>query len=426
MTKLREALTLWAYTRRRRPGERPIWSEILAEYFWHPSGTPMAADEVAENIDAYRDDMMARVDTVTGELAREEIGLDEWEASMADEIADAWRINYVSGRGGRLHMDSGDWGSIGGDLNFQYERLSNFAREIQSGQMTADQIAARAKMYARAGWKAYQKGRRAAKLAAGYREERRVSPMDHETCADCAHYHEGGWQPIGTYPAPGDECACMSNCRCEIIYRGAADTGRMTARDIDQMFELAKEGGFTYHPSTGEFPSEGLAFSVWKDREHKIPLDDVRKQHFLDYVRNNKDLLLGDERKYLGGWVEEGDLWLDCSVVLPADQFDRVTRLCYEHNQEGFFDLGTFTYYDTQEEFAKLMERSEGQKSRPEKREKRKAAIKMTLSGGIPDPDESPEEADLWAAKMVNVVREMGGLPPLYNEETGELLDEEE
>jgi len=53
----------------------------------------------------------------------------------------------------------------------------------------------------------------------GYKEMRRVGPQDRRTCKDCTHYHEAGWQPIGSLPMPGRGCTCFDNCRCSIEYR---------------------------------------------------------------------------------------------------------------------------------------------------------------------------------------------------------------
>jgi hypothetical protein len=78
------------------------------------------------------------------------------------------------------------------------------------------------------------------------------------------------------------------------------------------IIDRAIAGGFTYQPFTEEYPTTGYVYSIWTDREKVIPLDDVTSETLEEYVISNADLLT-QENHYFGGWVENGQLYLDVS-----------------------------------------------------------------------------------------------------------------
>jgi len=68
-------------------------------------------------------------------------------------------------------------------------------------------------------WSWYNTGRAERKRRQGYREMRRIAPLDRKTCQACLGYHAQGWQPIGLLPMPGKRCNCYDRCRCRVEYR---------------------------------------------------------------------------------------------------------------------------------------------------------------------------------------------------------------
>jgi len=146
------------------------------------------------------------------------ISLPEFQRQMRKEIKDAWRTQYLLGRGGRGQMTQADWGRIGGRLQFQYARLNQFAADIAADTMTEAQIQARAALYSGANRTALYDGTTQRMQGAGKEEERRVlNPAEH--CPDCTGFAARGWVPIGTLPEPGQQSVCLTNCKCTKEYR---------------------------------------------------------------------------------------------------------------------------------------------------------------------------------------------------------------
>ena len=408
---LRTALIVWAAAKRAR--KDVIWSSRLAEHFWHPSGVPLVHSDVQANLDAYNEAVAGRIADISAELGNEARSLGSWQTAMHNEVKDAWRVNYMAGRGGRHWMGPEDWGRIGGQLNFQYDRLDNFAREIAAGDLSPAQISARANLYANAPWRAHQSARQVAKIEANFAEERRNEVMDHNTCAGCAHWHSLGWQPIGTIPEPGSECECGANCRGEMEFRGQRFDELVRHGDLDEVYQHALDGGVTYHPMSGVInPTEGIAFSTWEGRTKLIPAELFDKGDLRQFIHANSDQLLQTrDPKYLGSWIEEGKICLDVSRVFPPEERARAVRLAYAHNQKALFDLGTFEELDTKKEFFKLMDeakvqyyRSLGKKLRP---------VKRVL---VQVPNVGEEEYEKFLERYVDHVRKLAGVAPLYED----------
>jgi len=146
------------------------------------------------------------------------ISLPQWQERMVYEIKSGYIVLGQLGRGGKKLMTFSDYGRIGARLRQEYRFLERFAQEIKSGTLTANQILARAKLYARGPQVAYWENRLSAMADAGYTLERRVlHPAEH--CPDCIQYASRGWQTLGSLPAPGMGSRCLHNCKCTKEFR---------------------------------------------------------------------------------------------------------------------------------------------------------------------------------------------------------------
>jgi len=152
---------------------------------------------------------------------------EDFRELFREEIKREYIREYLLGIGGREQMTPRDWGSIGGMLAEQYRYLDEFARQIAAGELTPEQIAARAQMYVISAREAYERAHGRNAEALGMSEELWVMDESKEHCDDCAAYADAGWQPIGAFPMPGDgTTACLTNCGCQKLYRNP-DTGQM-------------------------------------------------------------------------------------------------------------------------------------------------------------------------------------------------------
>jgi hypothetical protein len=106
--------------------------------------------------------------------------------------------------------------------------------------------------------------------------------------------------------------------------------------------------GFSVSPRTGESPQHGFMVAL-DGHTHRYPaeiLDNPAKLHKAidDMLMSERDSFKGKDM-YLGGWVEDGKLWLDPSQNVP----DRATaeKLGKERDQVGIFDIDTFSTVST-------------------------------------------------------------------------------
>ena len=202
----------------------------IGSYVYSPSGNPVAQSVMLGWQDKYTAVVKGKVEFLTEAFIDGNISMETWQTQMALEIKDGWTTSSVIGRGGRSSMTQADWGRTGGRLNYEYQRLNNFANDINQGLLSDKQIAARAQLYANATRLGYYDGLTSAKIDAGYTHEQRfLNPAEH--CDDCVEYAAMGIVIIGTLPEPGEASQCGRNCKCTKVYYTPQDLEEMEATE---------------------------------------------------------------------------------------------------------------------------------------------------------------------------------------------------
>ncbi len=109
----------------------------------------------------------------------------------------------------------------------------------------------------------------------------------------------------------------------------------MTARELARLArdELAN-GGFTLSID-GDTPASGFAVAVYPQAERVIV--NPTAEDILHYIIDWTAVLYNDTRAHLGGWVSDGQVYLDISAVI--DDRDEALSLARENNQKAVWDL---------------------------------------------------------------------------------------
>jgi hypothetical protein len=99
---------------------------------------------------------------------------------------------------------------------------------------------------------------------------------------------------------------------------------------------LDRDGGFTVEVPTGAPLERGIAVSVhpshtWRFRRADWH-DDAVSRWIQCHARR-------DGTRTIGGWLDGGQVWLDCVRVLPAALRPVVVALGHRHGQLGVYDL---------------------------------------------------------------------------------------
>ena len=88
---------------------------------------------------------------------------------------------------------------------------------------------------------------------------------------------------------------------------------------VDQAYDLAvKNDGVTISLG-GKIPTNGVAFSPYKEFETRIKIEDFSKEDVQTFVDRNMDVLNQDGNN-IGLWVEGGDMMIDVSRVVELDE----------------------------------------------------------------------------------------------------------
>jgi hypothetical protein len=108
--------------------------------------------------------------------------------------------------------------------------------------------------------------------------------------------------------------------------------------NIDNIRTRALEnGGFTYNPLYGATPQQGYAVSL-QGHEKVFYFGTMTDDEFLKYLQENGERMK-DPAHYIGGWVDDGRLYLDVSIVLLDEKEAReIGRI---NDQTCIFDMWT-------------------------------------------------------------------------------------
>jgi hypothetical protein len=102
------------------------------------------------------------------------------------------------------------------------------------------------------------------------------------------------------------------------------------------VMSAANQGGFTLHDHVGDAPQNGYMVSLDKQSEWARPIGDLKSQDIADFANKHHDKL--DQRgHYLGGWLDNGNFYLDISKHRPT--LDRAASDAVQNNQIGIYDL---------------------------------------------------------------------------------------
>ena len=111
---------------------------------------------------------------------------------------------------------------------------------------------------------------------------------------------------------------------------------------------ISAAGGTTVSTHGQAVPTSGYMVAL-PDRERVIPASNLNDDSLRDYANTYRDDLMGDNR-FLGGWVNEGDVYLDVSEHM-TDRGDALVE-GLRRNQKAVWDLDNSNEIGGLDEFA--------------------------------------------------------------------------
>lgn len=163
-----------------------IWNAARRTYRDTDTGTFLSQDELTALRNAYAVQQGERVESLVDDFLVGATDSEVWGAIFQELIVHMMTAGYLFGRGGLDQMRDTDWEQLAYAIERQLDYAQTFQGDIVRGDVSPEQLRARATMYAGASVRVYEEGRAAA--------------------------HEGLVLP--TYPGDTD---CKTNCRCTWI-----------------------------------------------------------------------------------------------------------------------------------------------------------------------------------------------------------------
>lgn len=189
------------------------WSVEAGRYRSASTGRYVPPAQVRAALDRVLDGSSGRMRALATRLQAGEIGVAEWQRSMATELRAAHVAAASSAKGGFAQMSQADYGFVGQRVRTQLGYLQRFADQVARGQQPLNgTLLARAELYGQAArGSAREMERREAQRGGWTHERNELAGADH--CAGCLAATARGVVPIGTLPAVGSR-DCKARCRC--------------------------------------------------------------------------------------------------------------------------------------------------------------------------------------------------------------------
>jgi hypothetical protein len=189
-----------------------------------------ASEKSEERLAALAEKLTAGTTTgqiVQGEITAGKITEAQFQRAMQQEIVKAESAMTASAVGGLKAMKPPQWAKVAVRISQQQTALVGFGRDIVTSKLSPAEIAARARLYARAIYATHMNEMTDLKQGMGARFARRILHQGAIHCEDCPPLAEKGWVPIDQLVPIGDT-ECIVNCRCAIEYSGEGQPSAAT------------------------------------------------------------------------------------------------------------------------------------------------------------------------------------------------------
>jgi hypothetical protein len=211
-----------------------LWDAKRGKFISTKTGRVIRADTLRKWVIAAADKYEERLAKLAEKLApgpiaaAGQITQREFQVTMQKEIANAESAMASSAIGGLKQMKAPEWNRVALQIRKQQVSLMGFGKDIVQTKLSPAQIAARARLYARAIYATHMNEMTENKRGMGARYARRILHQGAIHCEDCPDLAKLGWVPIDDLVPIGDT-ACIVNCRCAIEYsnEGEANPARL-------------------------------------------------------------------------------------------------------------------------------------------------------------------------------------------------------
>lgn len=186
------------------------------------SGDPVGEQTIRDAVETAIAALVLVLMGLTQDLKDGALTLSAWRSSMRAQITAAHLAVGSLGAGGLAALEPATTALLDTAVKAQLAYLDAWAAELASSSVPMTPAAlARAGLYAQAPRGTFQAGLGLAATRKGMSEESNLLHAA-ESCASCRAATAAGWVKIGVLPPVGGR-SCLSNCRCVLAYRSAAD-----------------------------------------------------------------------------------------------------------------------------------------------------------------------------------------------------------
>jgi hypothetical protein len=168
-------------------------------------------------LDRLQDVFIAEANSLALQYGRGFQTLKEWHRQFRDELISYLSTMAVAGAGHNLEGDDAE--PVFELILVQLAFLSRFADRVATGELSTEQIAARAKLYAGEGRRIFYEQQEQIEVGARGMVVDYIAVDDRATCRPCRLAEAAGPYLPGEGPFPGNVCLGRGYCRCRRVIR---------------------------------------------------------------------------------------------------------------------------------------------------------------------------------------------------------------
>lgn len=113
-----------------------------------------------------------------------------------------------------------------------------------------------------------------------------------------------------------------------------------------RLLAAAKSGGFTVNMETKKSATEGYSVGIHEKQSGVFDAKTVTAKDLQNWLNDRKSLFI-DQSIKVGGWNENGKIWLDVVKIFPkTSQLEKAKQIGRDHNQIAIADLWAITRGD--------------------------------------------------------------------------------
>jgi hypothetical protein len=186
------------------------------------SGRYVPRDLIFGELNADVQRFRTTADRLSQEFLDKKISHTTYSRKLREALKPILTRSSALGAGGMGNLEGRQLSQLGNGAKSAYSSLKNLSDQIKAGELTAGQIAERARRLGNHAYAGFHRAEQISRAEGGFSMASRQLAGSGNHCNDCIAHQTQGYVPLDEVVPIGTNCVCGGRCRCQIYYRKAS------------------------------------------------------------------------------------------------------------------------------------------------------------------------------------------------------------